>query len=43
MGNICIDENKCLRDGICVAECPAKIFAMTKGEPARTVAAMEPA
>jgi len=33
MSFINIDADKCRRDGICVAECPAKIIKMIKGVP----------
>lgn len=26
-----VDEDKCKRDGICVAECPTKIIALREG------------
>ena len=33
-GNLLVDENKCLRDGLCAAECPAGIIQMFVGLPA---------
>ena len=32
MNSITIDEKKCLKDGICVAECPGRLLQMETGE-----------
>ena len=43
MSLIHIDESKCVRDGICVRDCPMGLLEMAVGEPPREVAEAESA
>lgn len=36
MISLLVDESKCKRDGICVSECPARLFELEDGSPAPT-------